>query len=135
MLDEGTFGTGTELGRTQVDGTAAAARERSRELRLQLSAHRARLAQLRGVGRDDRLAGAPDVFKQVQEQLQQAHEQIGHLETALATNRRIGMAIGIVMARDGLTDEQAFELLRTQSQLRNRKLRDLAEDVIYTGTL
>ena len=53
----------------------------------------------------------------------------------MATNRRIGIAIGVVMARYGRTDEQAFELLREQSQVRNKKLRDLAEEVVYTGTL
>jgi AmiR/NasT family two-component response regulator len=39
------------------------------------------------------------------------------------------------MARRQVTDEQAFDLLRKQSQVRNQKLRDLAEDVIHTGGL
>ena len=51
------------------------------------------------------------------------------------SNRRIGIAIGILMARAGHTDEQAFECLRDASQQHNRKLRDIAEDVIYTGAV
>jgi AmiR/NasT family two-component response regulator len=34
-----------------------------------------------------------------------------------------------------ITDEQAFDPLREPSQVRNQKLRDLAEDVVYTGSL
>ncbi|NYJ06833.1 ANTAR domain-containing protein [Petropleomorpha daqingensis] len=137
MLDDGTGGDGATPSRAPFDGAAADARARSRELRLQLSATRARLSRLRRAGLDQR--GRPDtavdVFKQVQEQLLAAREQIVHLETALTSNRRIGIAIGIVMARNQLTDEAAFELLREQSQLRNQKLRELAEEVIYTGML
>lgn len=57
------------------------------------------------------------------------------LERALASNRKIGMAIGILMATDKVTDEQAFDLLRIASQNTNRKLRDVAADVIECGTL
>ncbi|PZS33299.1 MAG: hypothetical protein DLM58_08130, partial [Pseudonocardiales bacterium] len=39
-----------------------------------------------------------------------------NLEEALATNREIGQAIGILMATDHVTAEQAFETLRTASQ-------------------
>jgi hypothetical protein len=62
-------------------------------------------------------------------------ERIDHLETALLTNREIGVAIGILMARELLTQEQAFDLLRMASQHTHRKLRDIASDVIDTGTL
>jgi hypothetical protein len=34
-----------------------------------------------------------------------------------------------------LTDEQAFQRLRAASQQTHRKLRDLADDIIYTGRL
>ena len=64
-----------------------------------------------------------------------ARDQVVHLETALASARRIGAAIGILMARCRITDEQAFALLRTASQLTHRKLRDIAEEVVFTGTL
>ena len=137
MLDSGTSDAGVSPDRARFDGAAAAARERSRQLREQLTASRARFTRLWSSdpaesGQPD---ASPDLIKQVHEQLVQARERIGHLETALITNRRIGIAIGIVMVRHQMTDEQALELLREQSQVRNTKLRDLAEQVIYTGTL
>lgn len=58
-----------------------------------------------------------------------------NLETALATNREIGQAMGILMATHKLTTQQAFDLLRVVSQNSNRKLRDVADDVIHTGIL
>jgi hypothetical protein len=138
MLDEGSSRNGAEPARRSIEGSAAHARERSRELRMQLSDTRARLAMLRKSGVDGRgrpVDAGPDLYKQVYEQLVSATERIGHLETALTSNRRIGIAIGIIMARHHVTDTAAFDLLREQSQVRNQKLRDLAEDVIYTGSL
>jgi AmiR/NasT family two-component response regulator len=64
-----------------------------------------------------------------------ADAELGHLRTALATNRRIGMAIGILMALRKIGEEEAFDLLRRASSHRNVKLRLVAEDVIRTGTL
>jgi AmiR/NasT family two-component response regulator len=56
-----------------------------------------------------------------------------HLQLAVVSNRRIGMAMGILMERHRLTEDQAFERLRDLSQRRNVKLRDLAEQMIYIG--
>lgn len=56
-----------------------------------------------------------------------------HLAVAVVTNRRIGMAMGILMERHRLTEEQAFDRLKDLSQRRNVKLRDLADQIIYTG--
>ncbi len=67
--------------------------------------------------------------------LRVAEEQVTNLELALTSARRIGAAIGILMARHVITDEQAFDLLRVLSQTTHRKLRDVAEDVIVTGEL
>jgi ANTAR domain len=58
-----------------------------------------------------------------------------HLEKALDTGRRIGAAIGILMATRRLTEQQAFDALRVTSQHSQRKLRDVAEDVLLTGEL
>ena len=62
-------------------------------------------------------------------------EKIGNLELALQSNRRIGTAIGILMASHRLTDQQAFDLLRIASQSTHRKLADIAEQVTLTGAL
>jgi AmiR/NasT family two-component response regulator len=55
------------------------------------------------------------------------------LQRALVSNRRIGMAMGILMERHRFTEEQAFDQLRDLSQRSNVKLRDVAEQLIYTG--
>jgi hypothetical protein len=57
------------------------------------------------------------------------------LTQALQTNRVIGTAMGVLMAMQKITDEQAFARLRTISQNSNRKLRDVAEEVVRTGAL
>jgi anti-anti-sigma factor len=62
-------------------------------------------------------------------------QKIANLEKALQSNRDIGMAIGIIMARRAITPEEAFELLRTVSQHSQRKLADIAGEVVYTGKL
>lgn len=59
--------------------------------------------------------------------------QIANLHEALVTARRIGAAMGILMTRYQLTQEAAFDALRISSQHSHRKLREVAEDVLYTG--
>jgi AmiR/NasT family two-component response regulator len=61
--------------------------------------------------------------------------KIAHLEEALVTCRRIGAAMGILMASRKIADVEAFRLLRVASQDANRKLRDIADDVLLTGEL
>lgn len=75
------------------------------------------------------------VIAHLEAQVQADRDKIAHLEIALASARRIGTAIGILMAQRRITDADAFETLRAVSQYRQRKLRDIAEDVILTGTL
>ena len=61
--------------------------------------------------------------------------QISGLEQAVASNRAIGMAIGILMANARIGQDEAFDLLRTVSQRTNRKLREIADEVVHTGQL
>jgi AmiR/NasT family two-component response regulator len=62
-----------------------------------------------------------------------AHAHAEELQRALVSNRRIGMAMGILMERHRLTEEQAFQRLRDLSQRSNVKLREVAEQIVYTG--
>ena len=57
--------------------------------------------------------------------------EVHQLRIARDSNRRIGMAIGIVMNQRHVDDQQAFDILRRTSQNTNRKLRNVAEDVIH----
>ncbi len=52
------------------------------------------------------------------------------LRTALASREIIGEAKGIIMERQTCTRDEAFDILRRASQRENRKLRDLAEELV-----
>ncbi|WP_404348369.1 response regulator [Phycicoccus jejuensis] len=65
----------------------------------------------------------------------EAETRAENLEVALRTNRSIGMAVGVLMARHRVPSERAFEMLRRRSTSTNRKLRDIAEEVVHTGVL
>ena len=56
-----------------------------------------------------------------------------NLEVALSTREVIGQAEGILIERERLTPEQAFDVLRKVSQHLNLRLRDLAQYVVDTG--
>jgi AmiR/NasT family two-component response regulator len=45
------------------------------------------------------------------------------------------MAIGILMAIRRIGQDEAFDLLRRVSQRTNRKLREIADEVVHTGQL
>lgn len=61
--------------------------------------------------------------------------EIAQLQHALASNRTIGVAIGILVERYQLTPEAAFAFLSRHSQRTNRKVYDLAEELIATGNM
>jgi DNA-binding response OmpR family regulator/two-component sensor histidine kinase len=67
--------------------------------------------------------------------LEQAQQTATQLQAALTSNRQIGVAVGVLMSREKLTSERAFDLLRLRSNNTNRKLRDVAEEVALTGQL
>ena len=56
------------------------------------------------------------------------------LRETLASRAVIDQAIGIIMAQQRCPASEAFSFLRTASQNRNRKLRDIAADVITSAT-
>lgn len=59
-----------------------------------------------------------------------SQEMIGHLHRTLVTRSVIERAKGLLMGRHGISSEQAFELLRRQSQHSHRRLRDVAADLV-----
>jgi hypothetical protein len=65
----------------------------------------------------------------------QRRHTIDHLHRALDTSRRIGAAVGVLMAVQKATYEQGFDLLRIASQSRHRKLVEIADEVLLTGVL
>ena len=59
--------------------------------------------------------------------------RFANLGDALRTRELIGQAQGILMERDRITADQAFEVLRRASQRMNVKLRSVAETLVETG--
>ncbi|MFR9676789.1 GAF and ANTAR domain-containing protein [Streptomyces sp. TR06-5] len=57
------------------------------------------------------------------------------LEAALASRNDIGEALGIVMERYRVGEDEAFAVLRKSSQDHNIKLRDIARSVARTGEI
>jgi len=64
----------------------------------------------------------------------QALDLSRHLEEALKSRDVIGQAKGIIMERERVTADQAFDMLRKVSQTKNVKLREVADLVVLTGT-
>ena len=58
-----------------------------------------------------------------------------NLNRAVAARHRVGLAQGILMTRRQLTADQAFTLLKHESQNTHVKLRTIAQTVIQTGDL
>lgn len=54
------------------------------------------------------------------------------LRDALLTRDVIGQAKGMLMAREGCSADEAFEILRRASQHSNRKLREVAQEFVAT---
>jgi GAF domain-containing protein len=67
----------------------------------------------------------------------QTHEneerRAANLHAALATREIIGQAQGILMERERITSDEAFDILRRASQHLNVKLRDVAQNLVDTG--
>ena len=58
-----------------------------------------------------------------------------NLTRAMAARHRVGLAQGILMVRRQITADQAFALLKRESQNTHVKLRTIAQAVIQTGDL
>ena len=100
----------------ELEGQGDLDRQTISDLRAQADVDHALIARLEAEGEVDR-------------------DKIANLETALITARRIGAAMGVLMNSHKITDAQAFELLVQASQHTHHKLRDIADDVVLTGTL
>ena len=80
---------------------------------------------------DDRAVGS--IFAAHAAVALSAARKQAHLEQAIHTRDLIGQAKGILMARQHVTADEAFDMLRRASQRLNIKLRDLAQQMT-TGT-
>jgi transcriptional regulator with GAF, ATPase, and Fis domain len=102
---------------------------------------------------DDENLGALDLYSSQPGAFTEAAEQVGwllashaavafasarndaQLREAISTRQDIGEALGIVMERYKVPEQQAFAVLKKASQDRNLKLRELARQVVETGEI
>lgn len=92
--------------------------------------------QLDAFGDDDVAAGSLLIpFAALVLEARLRHEDVRNLGSALESSRMIGTAVGVLMAAHQMPQEDAFEVLRRTSMDLNRKLRDVAEEVTFTGGL
>jgi response regulator NasT len=66
------------------------------------------------------------------EELATLREEAESLAEALAARKVIERAKGLLMEKEGLTEDQAFDRLRRASQVSGRPLRVIAEAVVST---
>lgn len=64
-----------------------------------------------------------------------AARQLEGLEAAMQSRHTIGLAQGMLIARFGLDPASSFALLRRVSSTQNRKLRDIARELVDTGDI
>ncbi|MEL6966961.1 MAG: ANTAR domain-containing protein [Pseudomonadota bacterium] len=69
-----------------------------------------------------------NAFRRMQAELEQARD-------ALASRKVVDRAKGIVMRRNGLSEAEAYDLLRRTAMSQNRKIVDLAESLISAEAL
>lgn len=63
-------------------------------------------------------------------QLATYRDTVANLRAALETRTVIDMAVGIIMAQNRCSQEDAFDILKTASSTRNSKLHDVAASVV-----
>lgn len=136
--------TDSESQRTLEELSAQVARNRADIDALQAGAEqasaRADASDDRGIAHDtrmDALEARFDVDREVIAQLQAdgllSEEHAAHLSHALQSSRKIGAAIGIVMAERKVSEAAAFHILSKASQDSNRKLQVVAHEVVSDG--
>ena len=74
--------------------------------------------------------GTHDALAQALQCIELLEAQVHQLETALESRIVIEQAKGVLAGRSGEPVESAFEVLRKRSQLQNRKLRDIAGEIV-----
>jgi GAF domain-containing protein len=65
--------------------------------------------------------------------VQEQTDLAAHLQLALDSRDVIGQAKGILMSSQGIDADTAFEALRAASQASNRKLREVAQELVDRG--
>jgi GAF domain-containing protein len=79
------------------------------------------------------LSSLADVALSAARSIEYEERRIDNLHSALSSREVIGQAQGILMERERITADQAFDILRRASQFLNLKLREVAQTLVDTG--
>jgi hypothetical protein len=71
-----------------------------------------------------------DMIAELQQEGVLGREHAEQMEQALKSSRVIGAAIGMLMASRNVREDEAFDILRAASANSNRKLRDIAQELV-----
>ena len=93
-------------------------------------ARRANEAEARADAMEARAEIDRDMIAELQRDGALSREHAAQLEQALKSSRTIGAAIGIIMGTRRVSEEAAFDLLKTASSNSNRKLREIAAELV-----
>lgn len=69
------------------------------------------------------------------EQFESLKTEVSTLKDAIETRKLVERAKGILMKRCSISEEDAFKLIQTHSQKENKKMRDIAENIISATKL
>src|SRR3954451_3438829 len=92
-------------------------------------------AHARADAMEARAEGDREMIAELQVDGVVSQEHALHMEEALKSSRKIGAAIGMIMASRMVTEDEAFAILKQASQKSNRKLRELAADLVDSRRL
>lgn len=119
------------LNRDKIDALEAraeAANHRAEATESAVSQERSRIDDLEAQAAMDR-----ELIAELRADGMLQHDHVTQLEAALRSSRKIGAALGIVMATQKVSEAIAFGMLISASQQTNRKLRVVAEEILLTG--
>jgi len=106
---------------SDVRSAAAAARDRAEALRAQLE---------RSLARADALVAQSWASVGTARIVHRLNDQVMNLNRAMQSRSTIEQAVGIVIANTGKPPDEAFRVLVQLSQRSNRKLRDIASELV-----
>jgi len=79
--------------------------------------------------------GTPPGLQPRRKQLRNTSDDLIQMRTVMISRACIEQANGILMERNKITEDEAYTILTHASQRTNIKLRDVAEELVRTGTL
>ncbi len=93
------------------------------------------LAYLMKPFRKEDLAPALEIAVRRFRQIQSQNKEINDLKESLETRKLIERAKGILMDRQGMTEDEAFKKIHFQARNQNKKMKDIAQSIITAAEL